>query len=62
MERTLEQFLKDNNLTYVTDHDKGGVHTNSNVVSHAAYLMYESGAFSSREEMAKVWYNSLLML
>lgn len=60
--RTLEQFLKDNNLTYVTDHDKGGVHTNSNVVSHAAYLMYEAGAFSSREEMAKVWYNSLLML
>lgn len=60
--RTLEQFLNDNNLTYVTDHDKGGVHTNSNVVSHAAYLMYEAGAFSSREEMAKVWYNSLLML
>ena len=60
--RTLEQFLKDNNLKHVTDHDKGGIHTNSNVVSHAAYLMYEAGAFSSREEMAKVWYNSLLML
>ena len=60
--KTLEQFLKDKNITYVTDYDKGGVHNNSNVVSHAAYLMYEDGAFSSREEMAKVWYNSLLML
>lgn len=61
-ERTLEQFLKDNDLEDVTDYDNGGVHQNSNVVSHAAYLMYKDGAFSSREEMAKVWYNSLFML
>ena len=61
-ERTLEQFLKENNLERVIDYDKGGVHRNSNVPTHAAYLMYESGAFKSREEMAKVWYNSLFML
>lgn len=60
--KTLEQFLKEHNLTYVTDYDKGGVHNNSTVVSHAAYLMYKAGAFSSREEMAKIWYNSLFML
>lgn len=60
--RTLEQFLKDNNIKSVYDYDKGGIHDNSNVVSHAAYLMYKAGAFSNREEMAKVWYNSLFML
>ncbi len=60
--RTLEQFLKDNNLENVTDYDKGGVHENANVVVHAAYLMYDAGAFKSREEMAKVWYNSLFIL
>ena len=59
---TLEQFLENHSLTYITDYDKGGVHTNSGVVSYAAYLMYKSGAFSSREEMAKVWYNSLFLL
>ncbi len=59
---TLEQFLERYDLKFITDFDRGGVHTNSLVVSHAAYLMYESGAFSSREEMAKVWYNSLFLL
>ncbi|MBQ7136344.1 MAG: M4 family metallopeptidase, partial [Bacilli bacterium] len=42
--------------------DYGGIHTNSTVVSHAAYLMYDNGVFESKEEMAKVWYNSLHML
>ncbi len=60
--RTLEEFLKANNLKNVTDYDNGGVHQNSNVVYHAAYLMYNAGAFKSREEMAKVWYKSLLSL
>jgi bacillolysin len=59
---TLEQFLKDNKLEKVTDYDLGGVHDNSNVFSHAAYLMFTSGAFSDREEMAKVFYNSLYLL
>lgn len=45
-----------------TDWDNGGVHTNSGVPNHAAYLMYSNGAFSSKEEMAKVWYNSLFLL
>ena len=60
--KTLEQYLKEKNYEDVTDFDDGGVHQNSTVVSHAAYLMYEAGAFSSREQMAKVWYNSLLLL
>lgn len=45
-----------------TDWDRGGVHTNSGVPNHAAYLMYANGAFESKEEMAKVWYNSLFLL
>lgn len=44
------------------DWDYGGVHNNSGVPNHAAYLMYENGAFESREQMAKVWYNSLFLL
>lgn len=46
----------------VTVYDNGGVHRNSTVVGHAAYLMYENGAFESKEQMAKVWYNSLFLL
>lgn len=60
--RTMEEFFAANNWDDIYDYDNGGVHKNSNVVSHAAYLMYEKGAFSSKEEMAKVWYDSLLML
>ncbi len=60
--RTLEQFLKDNNLSSVADHDGGGKHQNATVPGHAAYLMYENGAFSSREQMAKVWYNALFLM
>ncbi len=59
---TLEQFLKNNELDGVQDYDNGGIHKNANVVVHAAYLMYESGAFKNREQMAKVWYNSLFYL
>lgn len=44
------------------DWDHGGVHTNSNVPNHAAYLMYKNGAFSDKEEMAKVWYLSMFIL
>ena len=44
------------------DWDNGGVHTNSGVPNHAAYLMYKNGAFDNMEQMAKVWYNSLFML
>ena len=42
--------------------DHGGVHTNSGVPNYAAFLMYDNGAFESKEEMAKVWYNSLYLL
>lgn len=59
---TLEEYLKNNGYENVTDKDNGGVHINSTVVGHAAYLMYESGAFKNREEMAKVWYHSLFLL
>lgn len=42
--------------------DHGGIHTNSGVPNYAAYLMYKNGAFSSKEEMAKVWYSAQHML
>lgn len=58
----IESFLKAKELKNVTDYDSGEVHINSTVVSHAAYLMYEVGAFESREQMAKVWYQSLYLL
>lgn len=60
--RTLEQFLKDNDLKKVYDYDNGGVHDNATVPGHAAYLMHKNGAFKSLEEMAKIWYNSLFLL
>ena len=60
--RTIEEFLKDNNLPDIHSYDEGGVHHNATVVGHAAYLMYSNGAFKSKEEMAKVWYNSLFLL
>ena len=44
------------------DLDNGGVHTNSGVPNYAAYLMYKNNAFSSKEEMAKVWYKSLFLM
>lgn len=53
---------KGNPIEVWTDWDHGGVHTNSGVPNHAAYLMYEKGAFKDREEMAKVWYNSLFLM
>ncbi|MBQ7666057.1 MAG: M4 family metallopeptidase [Synergistaceae bacterium] len=43
--------------------DHGGVHTNSFIISHAAYLMHESNPAISGgltwEELAKVWYKSM---
>ena len=60
--RTLDEFLNANNLKKVYDYDGGGSHHNSTIVSHSAYLMYTNGAFSSMEEMAKVWYNALFMM
>lgn len=60
--KTLEQFLKEKNLTSVSDYDDGGEHQNATVPGHAAYLMYNNGAFSSMEQMAKVWYNALFLM
>jgi len=53
---------KGNNITDWKDIDNGGVHTNSGVPNYTAFLMYDNGAFASKEEMAKVWYNSLFLL
>lgn len=58
IKRLQEQGLK----SEWTSYDKGGVHINSNVVGHAAYLMYNNGAFFSKEQMAKVWYNALFLM
>lgn len=59
---SLENYLSAKNFETAYDNDNGGEHHNSNVVSHAAYLMYNNGAFTSKEEMAKVWYNSLFLM
>lgn len=45
-------------IDYTVDSsDNGGVHTNSSLVYHAAYLMHQYGM--SKETLAKVWYRSL---
>lgn len=44
------------------DADSGGVHTNSGVPNHAAYLAYSKGAYASKVQMAKVYYNSLFLM
>lgn len=44
------------------DYDSGGVHINSGVPNYAAYLMYHNGAYSTFDEMAILWYNSLFLL
>ena len=59
---SLEEFLTANSLSDVYDYDFGGVHKNSTVVSHSAYLMYKNGAFSSMQEEAEVWYNALFLM
>jgi len=41
--------------------DHGGVHTNMSIVTRAAYLMWENG-INNWEELAKLWYGSLLKL
>ena len=46
-------------FTKYTDDDNGGVHTNSSLVYHAAYLMTKYGM--SRSTLAKLWYKSLSM-
>lgn len=47
-------------IDYTTDStDNGGVHTNSSLVYHAAYLMTTYGM--DRDTLAKVWYKSLSM-
>ena len=51
-----------NGVSDWTKLDNGGVHTNSGVPNYAAFLMYDNKAFTSKEEMAKVWYNSLFLL
>lgn len=61
-ERTLEDFLNDNNLKNLYSYDNGGIHHNATVVSHSAYLMYENGAVKSKEELARLWYNSLYLM
>ena len=63
-DRTIEEFLKANDIEDLRCDrcDNGGEHVNSTVISHSAYLMYENGAFKNKEEMAKVWYNSLFLL
>jgi len=55
-------LANNSDITDWKEWDHGGVHTNSGIPNYAAFLMYDNGAFSSKEEMAKVWYNSLYLL
>lgn len=60
--KTLEEYLEYRGVESLYDLDRGGEHHNATIVGHAAYLMYDNGAFKNKKEMAKVWYNSLLLL
>lgn len=57
---------KDTNNTS-EDNDFGGVHRNSTVISHAAYLMWNGIDGNERkristEDLAKLWYRAMLMM
>ena len=43
------------------DDISGFIHNNSTVISHAAYLMWASGAFNETE-LAQLWYRAMLMM
>ena len=58
----IDEILAKHNWQSISEYDNGGVHHNATIVGHAAYLMYTNGAFKSREEMAKVWYNALYLM
>ena len=48
---------------YSGSQDNGGVHINSTVISHAAYLMSEDGGgLLTMNELAKLWYRAMLMM
>ncbi len=59
---TLEDFLKFNDLETLYDRDNGGEHKNSTVVGHAAYLMEKNKAVANKDQLAKLWYNSLFLM
>lgn len=47
--------------------DNGGVHENSTVISHAAYLMWngidgDKSKMISTDDLAKLWYRAMLMM
>ena len=70
------QVIRSYPKTYQGDHwkstakpnknnDYGGVHTNSTVISHAAYLMTQSsigGTALTLDELAELWYNTMFTL
>lgn len=41
--------------------DNGGVHTNSGILNHAAYLMWKNG-ISDKTKLAELFYNSLFLM
>lgn len=45
--------------TQTPDYDYGGVHINSSLLTHAAYLMYKNGL--TWDELGEVWYKSLFV-
>lgn len=55
-------FPDDYDLKSISSNGEGGIHKNATVPGHAAYLMWKNGAFSSKQQMAKIWYNSLFLM
>ena len=41
--------------------DYGGVHTNSGILNHAAYLMWKNG-ITDKTKLAELFYNSLFIM
>lgn len=44
-----------------SSYDNGGVHINSGIINHAAFLMWENG-ITDKDKLSKLFYNSLLIL
>lgn len=59
-----ENWVNTNDLS----NDNGGIHKNSTVISHVAYLMWNGGVNGdntkkiSSSELAKLWYRAMLMM
>lgn len=54
-----QYYANPNNTS--ANNDYGGVHTNSGILNHAAYLMWKNG-INDKSKLADLFYNSLLIM